>query len=333
MEPNHRIALRAAARVCQQLALRRGLHGDVYLPSHTWARAEALLRQRDRARSLGWLHAAASLAGDLVYDLNLLYSQIERVIDAPQKQAHLQPLPSQSELYRDILALEQEFGEVEMDFKQGQMSVVTEQIVLGGIDLGAFEIRLDLDHLGETPCYRVIAVDPNPAASDSSVTHPHVQDGHLCEGDGHEAIQTALTEGRLVDFFLMVSRLLATYSQGRAYVELNRWLGLSCSDCGENVSERYAGSCCGCDAWLCDDCRNDCHGCQLGFCHDCLSICAGCGNACCGGCLANCQGCQAKLCNECLTDSLCVKCQKKRPRTRKARHASKPKTLDQPAAA
>lgn len=196
MDSHHRTALRAAARVREQLLQRRRIQGDTFLPAHALARADARLRQRDRARNLGWLRAAASLADDLVFDLNCLNSQIEHAIDVLRKHAHLQPIASQAEVYRDIMALDQEFEEVEVDLKQGRLSVVTDEIVLDEIELGAFEIRLHVDHLGETPCYRIIAQDPNPAACDSSVTHPHVQDCHLCEGDGHQAIQTALTEGR-----------------------------------------------------------------------------------------------------------------------------------------
>lgn len=321
MELTQRIALRAAARVRQQLVARRGLQGDVYLPHNIWSQAVNRLNQHDRARHLGWQRAAASLSEDLEFDLHCLRRQIEHVLDVLHKRAHLQPIPSQAELLREILALEQEFDEIELDLKQGHLSVVTQEIVLSDIDLGPFEIRLELNHLGDTPCYRVIAQDPNPAASDSSVTHPHVQDGHLCEGDGHLAIQMALSEGRLVDFFLMVSRLLATYSQGRAYVELNRWTGFSCSDCGESVRESSAGSCPSCDAWLCEECRTCCHDCQLEFCLECLRICPGCQNAFCGGCLSNCHGCQTNVCRQCLVGNQCPGCRKNRPSTQKVHHA------------
>ena len=36
--------------------------------------------------------------------------------------------------------------------------------------------------------YRVIALDPHPATKSESITHPHVQDERLCEGEGHAAI-------------------------------------------------------------------------------------------------------------------------------------------------
>jgi hypothetical protein len=45
------------------------------------------------------------------------------------------------------------------------------------------------------PAYRVIAKDAHPAESRENVTHPHVMDEVLCEGDGKHGIRRALSEG------------------------------------------------------------------------------------------------------------------------------------------
>ena len=84
------------------------------------------------------------------------------------------------------------------------------------MNLGPFEIRLDWGSLSDPNPYSVVALDPNSAASNDEVTHPHVKDEHLCEGEGHSAIRAALAECRLLDFFMLVSQVLHTYGQGSA---------------------------------------------------------------------------------------------------------------------
>ncbi len=41
----------------------------------------------------------------------------------------------------------------------------------------------------------------------------------------------ALTEGRLLDFFMIVRQVLQTYSPDSPYVSLDDWYGRQCSDC------------------------------------------------------------------------------------------------------
>jgi len=81
--------------------------------------------------------------------------------------------------------------------------------------LGPFRIALYLDSLRElyqrTP-YFVTAIDPHPAATDNAVTHPHVSNDVVCEGDGAAAIRAALEIGRFTDFFAMVRCILTTYN-------------------------------------------------------------------------------------------------------------------------
>ena len=318
----HRTALRAAALVHQQLAHRRQAQREVFLPDNSWARAQALLRQRDKARERGWLRAAATMAQDLLYEAGYLRSQVERVIAVLDKQADLHPFPSQTEIYLEILALEHEFRDVRLDLKHGYLSVITERIVLVDTDLGPFEIRLELKRLGESPCYSIKALDPNPAGTDDSVTHPHVQDRHLCEGEGNEAIQVALAEGRLIDFFLIVSRLLSTYNRGHAYVELCDWIAVSCSSCGEIARQRDAASCSSCESWLCEDCRSYCTTCQSSCCSGCLSVCAACGDQCCDDCVCTCDACQKPVCSRCLASGKCRTCRNHPSPTQETRHDS-----------
>ena len=72
---------------------------------------------------------------------------------------------SASDIYRDILALDEEFEEVDIDLDEHELSVTTDRIVLEDVHLGAFQIRLDWRQLGDL--VRRIASWPsirNPAA-------------------------------------------------------------------------------------------------------------------------------------------------------------------------
>src|SRR5690606_20967014 len=107
--------------------------------------------------------------------------------------------------------------------RAGRLSVTTEPITLEGVYLGPFRIELDVDDLaaGECADYRVIALEPNPAASNCDVTHPHIQDEQLCEGEGRPLIRRALGEGRILDFFEFVASVLRAYNPESPYVSLS----------------------------------------------------------------------------------------------------------------
>ena len=237
--------------------------------------------------------------------------ELENVHRILQTHRARQQVFSASDIYRDILALYEEFEEVEIDLDEHTLSVTTDRIVLEYVRLGAFEIKLDWRRLGDSQPYRVVALDPNPAAKNDDVTHPHVQDEQLCEGEGRTAIRAALAEGRLHDFFLLVSQLLHTYGQGSAYVELPNWDGTPCEDCGFCVDEDDRYCCDGCEITLCDGCAVPCSACGDRYCSGCLGKCAACG----GGTLLFLPGdlpdCRQQFCEDCRPDKLCQSCHEK----------------------
>jgi hypothetical protein len=230
------------------------------------------------------------------------------VANALQEQHRDVPFAPVAEIYRDLLALKQEFDSVSCDLRRGQLRVETEPIVLDGIELGRFEICLEWNYLERERMYHIIALDPNPAATNASVTHPHVQDGHLCEGEGYAAIRSALADGRLFDFFVIVARILGTYAYGSAYVELKDWGGLPCHGCGDHVAADERTYCNGCDEVLCDGCNHPCQECGTSHCSGCISECKGCNQAFCSACLGECSQCSVLTCSECLEESLCPGC-------------------------
>jgi hypothetical protein len=308
MNKDHRDALRAAALIHEQLTNRNLPASAVHLPRYSWAAIERLQRQVSGASGRGWHLAARRLREQMADAIRRCHMELETALRTVE--SHIAPrlLSTSSEIYRDILALYAEFDEVEIDFGSHEIRVTTDAIVFSEIDLGRFDICFDWQRLGESQPYRVVARDSNPASQNQGVTHPHVQDEALCEGDGRAAIQTALAQGRLYDFILMVSQVLHTYARGSAYVEMDNWNGITCSDCGTTMSSDDSYSCqrCGCE--LCDECRQSCAACEESYCSACLSCCPECELDFCRGCMEVCPACRRNICSHCMEDGLCPSC-------------------------
>ena len=305
MKADQRALFRTAEAVRDILA--KEIRPAPFLPQARWKELEKLARQIEycrrralkRARRVldtDWESGVAALAG-------MLTSQLA------ERRLERRKIPSLREIHDDLAALREEFEDFDCDFGAGTISVTTEAITLNGVSLGPFQIRLDWRDLTDRSPYRVIALDPRPAASNEAVTHPHVQDERLCEGDGREAIEMALAQGRLGDFFLIVLQLLRTYAQGQAYIELSRWAGAACSDCGVQVDDNERYYCDRCDAELCGECSSNCEQCGSGFCSACIKACEACRQSYCEACLTTCSGCAAKCCDGCLDERLCSACQ------------------------
>jgi hypothetical protein len=300
------LALDAAGRIRQRLWDLAHENLAVRLPSDSWREITRLAGHIETASLRGWRQAAQARRMDLARAVDFFRDRLGslgRELEKPP-----QKIPTWSFLYHELLALYEEFEEVEIDCKEHEIAVTTEPITLEGIFLGPFEIRLDWERLGNSLPYRIKALDPHPAAANEDVTHPHVQNGHLCEGDGQLAIRSALANGRVGDFFLLVAQVLRTYGKGSSYIELDDWEGVSCSDCGGSTYEDERSYCNRCDATLCEDCASTCAGCDNSYCSDCLESCARCNDSFCSSCLTACKNCHEYVCQNCLTNNLCEKC-------------------------
>jgi hypothetical protein len=207
------------------------------------------------------------------------------------------------DIYQDLVALEAEFGNLDMDSQGRWLSVTTEGIELNGVYLGPFEIRLAWNRIASDAAYRVIATDPHPCSSRDSVTHPHVADEVLCEGDGRHAIRSALAQGRLLDFFTLVASVLRTYNRESPYVPLAEWFGQACSDCGAATDSEDSYACQRCGEIVCEDCETCCVNCENSYCANCIRGCAICEEPYCRGCLRGCPQCDARVCGGCFIDN------------------------------
>jgi hypothetical protein len=311
MTPTNKTALRAAVLLHERVAGSKGQPQLISLPDYSWNHVRQLRRQIALACQRGWHGAVKRLSEELVYVMQNCRRDLDSALYALQDSLPERPLSSASNVYRDILALEDEFEQVDIELGKHELSVTTDRIVLEDLDLGEFQIRLDWHRLDSSSAYRIVALDPHPAAKNEGVTHPHVQDERLCEGEGHPAIRAALAECRVFDFFLLVSQILHTYARGSAYIELDDWSGVSCSDCGATMNRDDSYCCQRCGSELCEDCRQVCTGCDEPYCSGCLSQCAACGHEYCSSCLATCPACRKRFCEDCREEGLCQPCHEK----------------------
>jgi hypothetical protein len=145
-------------------------------PEQSWQQLHCTARSLELARQRGWYASEQKLlprVSRCLFETIDELSRLRVIVDA-----HVQhrERPTLGNIWRDIAALPDEFDDVRYDAAQQALSAVTPPITLEGVELGAFEIRLELSKLGGAHSYRVVALEPSPSATNSSVTHPHVQD-------------------------------------------------------------------------------------------------------------------------------------------------------------
>lgn len=310
MVDQERSMLRASARIHDRLVEIGREILETPVPDAAWLECRRIARGMVKAHGHGWHLAVRRLRPQLVYALNTCRRRLDEAQSQFDNAAPNPNLPSLHDVFNDLTALERELADVRADLKRAKLSVVTDDIVLEGIDLGRFEILLDWSLLGRSLAYEVVALDPNPAASSSETTHPHVQANQLCEGDGRAPIRQALAEGRLFDFFLLVRQVIQTYNSASAYVSLTEWHGVDCRDCGRSLGEDERDHCNECGEEVCYDCSILCRDCDRSFCSDCAPRCPGCEETFCASCRSRCAGCGELFCEECLADDRCSSCRK-----------------------
>ena len=264
-------------------------------PVPDWEGCQRLVRLSEKAIKLRWFGAALRIRPQLTRAIRDLSDSLERTLS---EHLHQPPpaCPTLKELYAELVGLMDEFPGAEIDLRQETLSVTTDSITLEDVSLGPFRIELEFYRGGRRRLgYSIVAVDPCPAAANEEVTHPHVQNGLLCEGEGRIPIRNALQAGRLCDFFQIVAQILETYNPASAYVALDEWGGVSCVDCGRSASEDERTHCAASEETICYDCAETCANCDHNFCADFLNRCEKCGE---------------RFCIRCLEGDLCDACQK-----------------------
>ena len=307
MTRDDRRRLRAALRIHDELGDASRSSAAPLLPPPDGRDLERAARRLALADARGWSSAASVARADcrrLAAAATDRLADYGRALDRSARSARVQP---PREVAADLAALADEFAEVAIELRGKTVSVTTDRVVLEGVDLGRFKIVLHWGRGGGLD-YEVVALDPNPAGSDESVTHPHVRGESLCEGEGRVPIARALEDGRLYDLFLLVRGVLGTYNPGSAYVPLSRWEGAPCTDCGSTADAGDSCSCDRCGSDLCLDCGSGCADCGRTCCGDCRDRCAGCDETHCTACLRDCGSCGEPSCGGCMPGETCGPC-------------------------
>lgn len=277
------------------------------LPQVRWSELLRVFSRLHFAQGRKWPVASESLRTEIT---GQMWSLLKHLGDCQQSLALPEPklVATVFEIVSDLRALPKEFSDVRLDLKERKFSVVTDEIELEGVYLGRFQILLELNEFGTSQPYSVIALDPKPASCDDDLTHPHVREKRLCEGDGKLAIRQALQQGRLFDFFLLVRQILETYNSDSAYTSLSNWHGRDCSDCGRGTYEDESTSCDRCGDHICFDCSSRCEQCDHYCCSTCCTTCTACSENICNGCASNCSDCDSPYCSNCLSGPTCSTC-------------------------
>jgi hypothetical protein len=303
-----RLLLRAAVRMHERYAALGKTPMLPELPGYLLAELQQLCCRQQMADRMRLSAAAREVREDYALALDRLARHCQELAALSRRCSAPETVPSLRTLYEELCGLFTEFEDVEIDLRARTLAIRTGRIVLDDVDLGEFEIRLDWNSLGSHQAYEVIAIDPHPAAKSSDTTHPHVQSGSLCEGDGHAAIKAALNQGRLGDFFLIVRSILDTYNPSSAYTALDEWDGLFCQECDVTVPGEDTFACERCGWRLCCECVRSCSRCGGSFCAECEQTCSVCDLAFCRVCIKTCDVCQARTCFSCLQEGRCPAC-------------------------
>ena len=272
------------------------------LANWSWEQCLRLVRQIEAAQQRGWNHAAVQLQQRLPDAIRQFQRGLESDLRDTMLNARTAAKPTLNDVFQSIRSLPEDFPSVRIDLRRRLLCVQTAPVTLEDIELGPFEVQLDWSRIGAPQPYKVLALEPYAAECNSSATHPHVQDGSLCEGDGRQAILQALAQGRLDDFFQVISSILHTYNAGSAFVRLEDWSGTPCADCGYSVSIEESTCCTRCGSTVCGECDRYCRHCNDVYCDSCTEACQGCSSSYCSACLELCSGCRESFCPECLIE-------------------------------
>ena len=295
-----RRAHRAAARIHDHLLRPNQPNLTAQLPQERWDEVRRIAERLRLVLARGWFVAAQHVLEDVDYTLRILRRELENFQTDLPAAVRPQGVAVPREMAADLIALEQEFEQVTIDLEEEKISVLTDALILEGVYLGPFRIVLHWNRIGRSHPYEIIAEAACAAESDRGVTHPHVRDQILCEGDGAAPIRSALTQGRLLDFFVLVQQILQNYNGGSAHVSLDDWDGVSCHECGYSMPRDEGGSCDRCGETLCSECSVICSGCECYLCGDCASQCDACQQSYCAPCLTVQPGTSRLLCSSCL---------------------------------
>src|SRR5262249_34119131 len=136
MDTNQKMLLRTAERISSHLQRLSAAPIQVELPDADWAQCRSLIRQIDLCANRNWAHAADLLKDRLEPALERCSDRLREIAREVSGVERLAPLQSVREIFKDLVALSDEFEDVTIDRPSQTISVTTKPIVLEEIDLG-----------------------------------------------------------------------------------------------------------------------------------------------------------------------------------------------------
>lgn len=281
-----RLLWRLAGRLETRLARLDPQTIPEHLDHSSWLAARHLESQLTEISARRWAVALDYLVVRFEYTMRQLQRNLEQLQLSVSSRFSQPELARQRQLYEELQATFDSFPDSTFDLRQQTLTVITEPVTLEEISLGRFQIVLNLEKLGKKATYRVVAESPNFSESRRGVSHPHVLDEVLCEGDAQASLACALRTGRFSDFFQIIVQVLNTYNSHSAYSSLSEWEShYTCHACGDSVSEDDSSYCDTCHASTCDHCSTCCPHCGDSACDVCIQHCEKCGESACMACL------------------------------------------------
>lgn len=292
---------RCAVRIARALTIAFHERQQVLLPERWFQQARDLAARHELVRSRGWAAAADQLRWQLLLRVQWLQTELKLLQQTLQMLQTPMPAPSAADVYRELVALEQEFERVDIAPQSTRLTVITERIILRGIDFGPFELVWNWSAISGEDELRARALEPCRPNDREDVTHPHVQDHQLCEGEASLPLEQALRSGRLCDYFAILQQTLKTYNPSSPYVHLEDWFSRRCSSCNDTMDECDESDCHACGEILCCDCIACCAECHASTCRSCLDACPECHRDICASCQPEGGFCRGVCCDSCQT--------------------------------
>jgi len=321
MQHDIRRRWRGAARIAEAITIYDQQERALHLPINWFQEARELTMRHNAVVERGWLAAAESLHYPIGFRISCLQAELRLLTQRMQQMSLPLTTISAAEIYRDLVALEAEFPAVSFDFENSRLKVQTEEIVLEGLPLGAFQFSWNWTQLGTDRDLLVHALRPCRPYDRDDVTHPHISSDEFCVGEAAQPLECALGSGRLLDYFLILRQTLQTYNSESAFVEIPFWFQRRCQGCNDSLPR--------------DD-ESFCSACQEILCSECLQHCSNCDDEACSSCLDYCPVCDRGFCPFCrpaggLTkEQPCESCQETPERTSRPNEQSATATTDAP---
>ena len=174
------------------------------------------------------------------------------------------------------------------------ISFTTDPITFDGVELGRFQVVLDT----ETLVLRAVALEPNPACPDESVTHPNIRLEQICMGDGRNPFNAFIEKGLYFHALDIAVSVVRTNGEHSPHVHIDDWNGYSCRDCADST----LSACEDCECHVCDECQIE-NGNGVYLCRECVpDECSICDERY-DGATCEAPGCLEHICDSCHEES------------------------------